>query len=283
MQGKVCIVTGANAGIGKETALGLAEKGATVVMVARSRERGEAARGEIQAESGNENVDLMLADLSVQEEIYELAQAFHNKYDRLDVLVNNAGAFFMNRQESADGLEMTFALNHMGYFILTNLLLDMLKAGAPARIVNVSSGAHHGASIDFDDLQHEESYSGFDVYGESKLMNILFTYELARRLEETGVTVNCLHPGFVGSNFAKNNGLLARIAMTVLHLFARSSEKGAETPIYLASSPEVEDVSGKYFMDKEPKRSSRASYNEDTARRLWEVSESLTQVPLHVS
>jgi NAD(P)-dependent dehydrogenase (short-subunit alcohol dehydrogenase family) len=282
MKGNVCIVTGANAGIGKETALSLAKKGASVVMVARSRERGEAARDAIRAESGNENVDLMLADLSVQDDIYDLAQAFRTRYDRLDVLVNNAGAIFMERKESADGLEITFALNHMGYFILTNLLLDMLKASAPARIINVSSDAHRGASLDFNDLQHEESYSGFDVYGESKLMNILFTHELARRLEGTGVTANSVHPGFVGSNFAKNNGLLARIAMTVLRPFARSPEKGAETPIYLASSPEVAGVNGEYFKDKEAKRSSRASYNEETARRLWEVSESLTQVPLGV-
>lgn len=276
MQDKICIVTGANSGIGKVTARELAKMGATVVMVCRSQERGQAAQAEIKAASHNDSVDLMLADLSSQAAIRRLAQSFKEKYQQLDVLVNNAGAVFMQRRLSEDGLEMTFALNHLGYFLLTNLLLDVIKASAPARIVNVSSEAHRGRKINFDDLQGEQSYSGYNDYGQSKLANILFTYELARRLEGSGVTVNCMHPGFVGSNFARNNGLLARVAMTLLRPFARSPEKGAETAVYLASSPQVEGVSGHYFIDKEEATSSPESYDEAVAQRLWQVSMELT-------
>ncbi len=276
MQNKIVMVTGANAGIGKVTARELAKKGATVVMVARSRQRGEEALIEVKNASGSANVELMLADLSSQESIRQFASEFKAKYDHLHVLVNNAGAFFMNRQESVDGLELTFALNHLGYYLLTMLLLDTLRASAPARIINVSSGAHFGGSINFDDLQTENGYAGFRTYSTSKLANVLFTYELARRLEGTGVTVNCLHPGFVASNFAKNNGFLARIGMTLMRPFALSVEKGAETSIYLASSPEVEGVTGKYFDKKKPVSSSSESYDEAVARRLWQVSAELT-------
>ena len=190
------MVTGANSGLGKATALALAKMGSRVIMVCRDQYRGEVAQVEIKAASANERVDLHLADLSSQNSIRQLVRRVKERYDRLDVLVNNAGAMYMRRQLSADGLELTFALNHLGYFLLTNLLLDMLKASAPSRIVNVSSTAHRSAQIDFDDLQREKTY-GYSVYGESKLMNILFTYELARRLDGTGVTVNVLHPGFV--------------------------------------------------------------------------------------
>lgn len=277
MEGKVVMVTGANAGIGKVTARELAKMGAHVVMVARSRERGEAAQAEIKAASNNPNVDLLLADLSVQEEIRELAQTFHEKYDRLDVLVNNAGAVFTNRRETADGLEMTFALNHLGYFLLTNLLLDVIKQSAPARIINVSSDAHRGAKLDFDDLQSEDGYSGFGVYSKSKLANVYFTHELARRLEGTGVTVNAVHPGFVDTNFGKNNnGLVTAFFKIIGKIFAKSPEEGAATSIYLASSPAVADVTGQYFSDKKPVKSSDVSYDKEIARRLWEVSAELT-------
>ena len=278
MNNKIVIVTGANAGIGKVTARELAKMGAHVVMICRSQQRGEAARQEIINASGSKKVDLLIADLSSQADIRQVAAEFQQKYDRLDVLVNNAGAYFRTRHESVDGFELTFALNHIGYFLLTNLLLDMLKASAPARIVNVSSDAHKGGKVDFDDLQATKSYGqqGFGAYSNSKLMNILFTNELARRLEGTNVTANSLHPGFVASNFAKNNGGIAKLFMPIMHLFAISEDKGAETSIYLASSPEVEGVTGKYFFKKkaiEPAEQAKATA---VARQLWEVSEELT-------
>ncbi len=276
MQGKTCLVTGANAGIGKETALALAQMGAVVVMVARSPERGMAALDEVRSRSGSQRVELLSADLSSQASIRQLAADFKAKYDRLHVLVNNAGAVFMQRQESVDGLEMTFALNHLGYFLLTNLLLDVLKASAPARIINVSSGAHQGGRINFNDLQRQQSYSGFGAYSTSKLANVLFTYELTRRLEGSGVTTNCLHPGFVRSEFAKNNGRLARLSMLLLRPLTISPAQGAETSIYLASSPDVTDVAGRYFVKKKAVKSSAASYDTAVARQLWNVSATLT-------
>ena len=278
MRGQIVMVTGANAGIGKITARELARMGAHVIMVARSREKGEAALAEIKSTTGSSQIDLLLADLSSQQSIRQLATDFQARYDKLHVLVNNAGAVFLKRQESADGLEMTFALNHLGYFLLTNLLLDMIKASAPARIVNVSSMAHQQGQIDFADLQNQKSYQGFQVYSQSKLANLLFTYELARRLEGSGVTVNALHPGFVASNFAKNNGFIARLAMNLAKLLriAQTTDKGAETSIYLASSPEAALVTGKYFDEKKAIRSSHASYNEADARQLWQVSKQMT-------
>lgn len=278
VQNKIVMVTGANAGIGKVTARELAKMGATVIMVARSRRRGEEALAEVKAASGSDTVALMLADLSSQESIRQLAAEFKANYGRLHVLVNNAGAIFMNRRESVDGLEMTFALNHLGYYLLTMLLLDTLKASAPARIINVTSGAHFGGRINFDDLQMQKRYAGFRAYSASKLANVLFTYELARRLEGHNVTANCLHPGFVASNFAKNNGLLSRIGMTLLRPLALSADKGAETSVYLASSPEVEGVTGSYFDKKKSIKSAAHSYDEATAQRLWQISGELARV-----
>jgi NAD(P)-dependent dehydrogenase (short-subunit alcohol dehydrogenase family) len=273
---KLIMITGANAGIGKVAALKLARQGATIVMVCRSLERGQAAQTEIKAASGSERVDLLIADLSIQADIHKLAAEFKQKYERLDVLVNNAGAIFDKRQETADGLERTFALNHMGYFLLTDLLLDVLKASAPARIVNVSSDAHRRGSINFDDLQRKKRYFSFVVYAQSKLANVLFTYELARRLEGSGVTANALHPGFVNSNFGSTMSLIPAFFNRLFsRLFGISPEQGAETIIYLASSPEVEGVTGKYFVKKKATRSSPESYDEAVAKRLWEVSEQL--------
>ncbi len=274
MNGKICMVTGANAGIGKVTARELAKMGAHVVMVCRSAERGEAAKKEV-TQTATGQVDLMIADLSSQASIRALAATYLEKYDRLDVLINNAGVLFMERSESVDGLEMTFALNHMGYFLLTDLLLDRIKASAPARIVNVSSMAHSRGAINFDDLQAEQKFGGMDVYSSSKLANILFTTELARRLDGTGVTANSLHPGFVRSNFGDNNGRLMKIVMPIAKLFAINTDKGAETSIYLASSPEVEGVTGKYFVKKKAVTPSEAAQETAVAERLWQVSEAL--------
>jgi NAD(P)-dependent dehydrogenase (short-subunit alcohol dehydrogenase family) len=276
MRGKVVMVTGATSGIGRVTALELARLGATVVLVGRSQARAEATAQEIQRATGNPAVDFLLADLSILTEVCRLADDFKRRHDRLDVLVNNAGAYFTTRQESAEGYEMTLALNHLSPFLLTHLLLDVLQASAPARIVTVSSDAHRQARIDFGDLQSRKGYRGFRAYSRSKLMNVLFTYELARRLAGTGVTANALHPGFVASNFGRNNGDLAGVGMAVVsRLFAISPEKGARTSIYLASSPEVEGVSGRYFVKKRAVRSSAASYDQAAAGRLWEASEAL--------
>lgn len=277
MTGKTCIVTGANRGIGKATALGLAKMGATVVMVCRSREHGEAALAEIKRESGSDSVALLLADLSSQAAIRHLAAEFKSKYVHLHVLINNAGIIPRKRSVTEDGLETQFAVNHLAYFLFTNLMLEVLKASAPSRILNVGSQAH-GASIPFDDLQSERSYSPTRVYGWTKLANVLFTYELARRLEGTGVTANCLHPGTVATK------MLADYMPGGLRFMAKvigvSPEEGARTSLYMATSPEVEGVSGKYFVHDRAVQSSHASYDKTVAGRLWQVSAELTGVPL---
>jgi NAD(P)-dependent dehydrogenase (short-subunit alcohol dehydrogenase family) len=280
MDGRVCLITGATSGIGKATAMGLANMGAGVVMVGRDRGRGEAALAEIEEGSPNASVDLMLAELSSQEEIHRLADEFKEAYPRLDVLINNAGVIRSKRVTTADGLEMTFAVNHLAHFLLTNLLLDVLKANAPSRIINVASGEQRNGTIDFDDLQGEKEYKTAKAYGQSKLANVLFTYELSRRLQGTGVSVNCLHPG-AGVRTNLGSGVSGVFGFTVRALtpLMKSPEKGAETSIYLASSSEVEGLSGGYFVKKAEARSSDASYDERLARRLWEVSADLTKVP----
>src|SRR5918998_1264419 len=274
---KICLITGATSGIGKATAMGLANMGASVVMVGRDQGKGEAVMAEIKQKSNNASVDLMLADLSSREEIRRLADEFKEAYPRLDVFINNAGVIRSKRITSADGIEMTFAVNHLAYFLLTNLLLDVLKASAPSRIVNVSSGEQRNGTIDFDDLQGEKGYKGAKAYSQSKLANVLFTYELARRLEGTGVTANCLHPGVVRTNFGSGvSGALGFMGRALRPLMI-SSEKGAETSIYLASSPEVESLSGRYFVKRAEARSSDVTYDVRLARRLWEVSAQLTK------
>jgi retinol dehydrogenase-12 len=279
LEGKICMVTGATSGIGAVTARALAQKGARVIIVARNVNRCENTVAEIIQTTGNHAVEYMLADLSSQDEIHNLVRVYQDKYERLDVLVNNAGGFFMSRLESIDGIEMTFALNHLNYFLLTNLLIETIKASAPARIVNVSSAAHQNASIDFDDLQDKHNYSSWQAYGQSKLANILFTYELARRLEGTGVTVNALHPGFVATNFGANNaGFLGTLVRRFMNLFSIDVETGAQTSIYLAASAEVEGVTGKYFVKQQAVASSEISYDQTTAKRLWEISEEMTGV-----
>jgi NAD(P)-dependent dehydrogenase (short-subunit alcohol dehydrogenase family) len=298
MRGKTCLVTGATGGIGLVTARELARRGATVVLIGRNRERGEQVVESIRKEGGS--AEFLAADLSSQAELRRLAREFQARHARLDVLVNNAGAMFAFREESVDGIEMTLALNHLAYFLLTNLLLDTLKASAPARIVNVSSHGHVMVrGFNFDDPQARRGYgrSGFVSllytlllpmfhpgaiqYARTKLANVLFTYELARRLEGTGVTVNALHPGFVVSDFMAGNGVLGWFLRRWAGLFGISVKKGAETSIYLASSPEVAGVSGKYFTKCRPVATSAASMDEAAARRLWEMSEELTKDARH--
>ena len=282
MDEKVCLITGATSGIGKATAMELASMGASIVMVGRDRGRGEAALAEIKETSANASVDLMLADLSSQEEIRRLADEFKDAYPRLDVLVNNAGLFRSERITTADGLETTFAVNHLAYFLLTNLLLDVLKSSAPSRIVNVSSGDHKSGAIDFDDLQQEMGYKGAKAYSQSKLANVLFTHELSRRLEGTGVSANCLHPGAgIRTNFGSGVSGVFGFMVRAMGPLMKSPEKGAETSVYLASSPEVEGVSGRYFVKIAEARSSDESYDERLGRRLWEVSAELTNLRVH--
>jgi NAD(P)-dependent dehydrogenase (short-subunit alcohol dehydrogenase family) len=278
MKGKICLVTGGTNGIGKSTALGLATMGATVVIVGRNAEKTTRVVEEIRRRSGNKLVESLLADLSSQQEVRRLAKVFRHKHSRLHILINNAGGFFLRRQISADGIEMTFALNHLSGFLLTNLLLDTIKASAPARIINVSSGGHKSGIIEFDNLQGERDYSP-QAYGNSKLANILFTIELARRLHGTGVTVNALHPGIVSTGFAKNNGkFIAALISIFLPLFARSTAKGAETPLYLASSPEVEGITGKYFYDLKAIAPAPPATDLKVARKLWDVSAGLVHM-----
>ena len=275
LTGKIALVTGATAGIGLITAEALARMGATVVIVSRSEEKCRNVVAQIQANTGNTRVEYIAGDLSAMAQVRSVAAEFLRRYDRLHILVNNAGAFINDRQVSADGYEMTFALNHLNYFYLTQLLQDTLIASAPARIVNVSSDAHRGGKINFDDLMSEKSYSGFGVYSMTKLANVLFTNELAQRLEGSGVTANSLHPGFVATNFGKNNGGIVGLFMPVVQLFAINPEKGAETSIHLAASPAVEGVTGKYFTKKMPVQPAKAALDVAVQRRLWEVSETL--------
>lgn len=279
MRGKVCLVTGATTGIGKEIALGLAQRGATVAIVGRDPRKCEATVSDLRTRSGNSSIEALVADLSSQAEVRHLASEVIQTYPRLHVLANNAGAIFTSRRQSVDGLEMTLALNHLAPFLLTNLLLDTLKASGHARIVTTSSMAHQGARINFDDLQSERRYTAFGAYGQSKLANILFTRELAKRLAGTDMTANCFHPGVVASNFGRSNGGIAGGVFILGRPFFISPEKGAETGIYLASSPNVASISGQYFAKKNPARTSAAANDGAAAHRLWDVSAALVHLP----
>lgn len=280
MNGRTVLVTGATNGIGKATAMELARMDAQVVLVGRSRPKTEATVSEIFRKTGNNALDYIIADLALMSGVRQVAETFRQKYDRLHVLVNNVGGIFAQRQVTSEGLEMTFALNHLSYFLLTSLLLDILKASAPARIVNVSSDAHRFGGLNLDDLQSEQSYGmgGFRAYSQSKLMNVMFTYELAQRLEGTGVTVNAMHPGAVATGFGHNNRGLVGLVFRSFSRFSLTPEQGADTVVYLASSPDVEGVTGKYFDRRKAVLSSSHSYDEDKARRLWEISAELTGI-----
>jgi len=273
VQGKHILITGATNGIGLAAAQALAALGANVAIVGRNQTRTRVAAAAIGAAARSAMVTTFVADLSSQSAVRTLAAEVLARCAKLDVLVNNAGAMHGTRRLSQDGIELTWAVNHLAPFLLTTLLLDRLKASAPARIITTASGAHQGASVPFDDINAERGYRSFGRYGETKLANILFTAELARRLEGTGVTANCYHPGLVATGFNRGNGLLTDIGMTALNVMARTPAVGADTMVWLATSADVANVSGKYFFDRQQRQPSRAAQDMQAARRLWDLSE----------
>lgn len=275
---RVVLITGASSGIGRAAAFALAREGAHLVLVCRNSERGSRIAAGIREQKGNPRAELFAADLSSLGEIRGVADQVRSRYPVIDVLINNAGVINPARTLTPDGIEATFALNHLGYFLLTNLLLGPLRAASSARIVNVASQAHRPGTIDFDDLSFEKGYNPFAAYAQSKLANILFTYELAGRLRGTKITVNALHPGGVRTNFGKDLTGAAGVVFAGLKIFMRSAEKGAATVVWLATSHEVEGVTGKYFYDKKEIRSSPVSYDRALAKRLWDVSAELTHL-----
>lgn len=279
MSKPVAVVTGATNGIGQYTAQSLASAGYHVVVVGRSETRCAQTLAHIYDQVPEADVSSLVADLSVQSEVALLAQAIQRRHDRLDVLINNAGAFFAQRQLSSDGIEMTWALNHMAPFILTNHLREMLRASAPARVITVSSAAHSMGKINLADVQGATKYQGWPAYAQSKLANLMFTYELAYRWRDADITVNALHPGFVASNFGQNNQSLSmRIFAWLQQRFAISVAEGAQTSIYLATSPDVAEVTGSYFVKSQAVPAAKHAYDITTRRRLWELSEQMTRV-----
>ncbi|MDG6990038.1 MAG: SDR family oxidoreductase [Nitrososphaerota archaeon] len=275
MTGKICMVTGANSGIGKVTAEKLAELGATVVLVCRNEDKGRKALTDIQRTSGNAALELLVADFASFDSVKSLANDYLRGHDSLHVLVNNAGVAELRHSTTVDGFETTFQVDYLSQFLLTNLLLGALKKGAPSRVVFVSSISHFSGQLDLSDLQMAKGYSVMRAYSRAKLAQVLFTYELAKRIQGTGVTANCLHPGAVATNiWGRPLGPLSFLAKFG-RLFLMSSEKGAETSVYLASSPEVQQVSGKYYDQKRERRSSAASYDQVLAQRLWDTSAKL--------
>jgi len=284
MQGKTVLVTGGTGGIGRATAIGLASMGARVGITGRDTWRAQRAAAEIASQSGNGVVDIFVGDMSSQAEVRRLASEVLAAYSRLDVLVNNVGGFWSHRHVTADGLEHTFALNHLAPMLLTSLLLERLIASAPARVVTVSSGAQGAGKIQFEDLMGEQKYSGQRAYSQSKLANVMFTYELARRLAGTGVTATALHPGVTRTGFGKEDaapGMAPIVAL--LRPFMRGPERGADTAVYLASSPDVEGVTGKFFANRKSRKSHASSYDPLITAQLWQISAKLVGLPGHAS
>lgn len=274
IRGKRVIITGATGGIGLAAAEALATRGACLTIVARSAARATEAVSRIVAAGGPDTqVDVLTADLSSLVQVRRLAEEALGRYKQIDVLANNAGAFYVARQINADGFELTWAVNHLAPFLLTTLLLDRLKESGPARIITTSSAAHRGARIPWGDLRADGRYRGLQRYGQSKLANLLFTAELARQLEGTGVTANCFHPGFVATGFGKNNGGLAAAVLTLLRPMSRRPEQGADTLVWLADAPEAGRYTGQYFIDRKPARPDPAAVDAEAARRLWTESE----------
>ncbi len=275
MNNKLCVITGANSGIGFETAKELASRGAYIVMVCRNEDKAEAARRRIEESATAAGIDIVLCDFAIQSDIRKAAEEIRSRFDKIDVLINNHGFIASGRTETVDGLESTFAVNHIGYFLFTNLLLDLLKNTEKARVINVASAAHRGGVFDPDNLQLTSGFTPWRAYANSKLFNILFTKELAERVKDTGITANCLHPGVVRSSFGSHGSFLFRILWAVGSLFMVSNKKGAETSIYLATSDEVADVNGAYFKNKKVAVPKKAARNPENARQLWEISEQL--------
>jgi retinol dehydrogenase 12 len=284
VKGKICIVTGATSGIGRSTALGLARRGASLALVCRDPARAEVVVRAIRDETGSTAVAVFLADLASQAAIRRVADALLERHARIDLLVNNAGVVNLQRRVTEDGIEEVFAVNHLAYFLLTHLLLPRLRESAPARVVNVASDAHKFVKgINFDDVGFGDGYKSMRVYGHSKLANLLFTFELARRLDGAGVTANCVHPGAVATGLGKNNGTIANVLIRTLAPFFRSPDKGAATTLHVATSPTLDGVTGRYFANCRETRSSPASHDRDAAQRLWDLSANLTGLdePLH--
>lgn len=278
MKNKICVISGATDGIGKVAARELAKRGAAVRLIGRNAEKGNRVQDEIIQTSGNADIRFYQADLSLMAETQRVAGEIAGDHDHIDVLLNNAGGYFTEFLQTAEGLEYTFALNHMNYFLLTRGLLPLLQKSPAGRIVNVSSGAHNGSALDWDNMQGEKSYSGWNFYCRSKLMNLLFTFELADRISDSKISVNALHPGFVKTRFGDNNRGFWGLGIRVSKYFgAISVEKGAQTSVYLSSSPDLDGVSGKYFFDSKEKRSSQNSYNLNDRKRLWAYSEKILE------
>ena len=274
MNSKTILITGATSGIGKATAIALAKMGATVIFTARDEQKGEWAKKEIIQASGNKNVEFLYCDLTSFDSIRSFCGKFKAKYKRLDVLINNAGVWNDKRKESKDGIEETFAVNFLAPFLMTNLLLDLLKKSAPSRIVSVTSGLHRG-TVNFSDIEFKKSYSGMRAYGHSKLAIILFTRLLAKKLKGTGITVNCVHPGLVATDLSRDSGAVSR---AFFKTFGKSPEKGAETSVYLAASRAVENITGEYFVDKKIERASKESYDLAMAEKLWDAAKKFVRL-----
>jgi len=276
MNGRTCLITGATDGIGKEAAIEMAKNGYNLILIGRSKEKGKKVTEEIKKVAESIDIEYFVADLMLMKEVSRVADEVSKKYDKIDVLINNVGAYFAFRDVTEEGFERTFALNHLGYFLMTKKLLPLVEKSDYKRIVNVSSSAHYGIDFEFDNMNGEKKYSGFDTYKKSKLANVMFTYELAKRIEKTGITANCLHPGFVATKFGNNNNILWRSVISFAKLLMAISVKdGAKTTVHLACSDEIADTNGRFFADCKVKEGSSKAKNDEHNKKLWELSEKL--------